>query len=471
MTTHKSEHLKARKVWTSNLFDSVSLRMNKKGGRPAQIRFLSRRSCAANSPRTSNWWLATTLAAGTALGTISWPSPGASQTPPPPQGLIALYQYPGCAPSPGIHLPPCPSGALLENAAKNPAIAGLMIRVDWLDMYRPQWSGLIDWSITDAVFAQAAEYGKFVVLSFVPGFGSPNAVLMNPKVEKDMFCIPYGFVPFGAKAGQLSTLPMPWDATYQALWSNFLQQVSLRYASNPQFKMIAAAGPTSISEEMSLPGAEVPDKCTKPQIDADRTTWEKHFYTPDIYINSWDQVFGKYASFFPGQFVSLALYPGLPLAHSKSVPYPKTDTPSMVIGKGTANLPLTFAVEANGLTPDSPDSPTGSSYDLVVKSHLSKLVTGFEFATSALVRPEQQGDAADPTNALCLSLQTGLNAGVDYLEIYEDDAASLDPSVQALLQTAANQLLSPSGTSRTPLPCHIPRIPPPPCGPTLNTCQ
>jgi hypothetical protein len=210
MTTHKSEHSKARRVWTSNLFDSVSLRMNKKGERPmTHIRFLSRRSCAANSPRTSNRWLATALAAGTALGTISWPSPGAAQTP--PQGLIALYQYPGCDNN-GLSFggPPCPSGALYENAAKNPAIAGLMIRVDWRDMYRPAWSGLIDWSITDAVFAQAAKYGKFVVLSFVPGFATPQWALDQiPATGQAQFCIQYGSVPFVAKAGQSSTLPIP----------------------------------------------------------------------------------------------------------------------------------------------------------------------------------------------------------------------------------------------------------------------
>ena len=471
MTTHKSEHPKARKVSTSNLFDSVSRRMNKKGGRPvAQIRLLSRRSCAANSPRTSNWWLPTVLAAGMALGTVSWPSPGAAQTP--PQGLIALYQYPGCDNN-GLSFggPPCPSGALYENAAKNPAIAGLMIRVDWRDMYRPAWSGLIDWSITDAVFAQAAKYGKFVVLSFVPGFATPQWALDQiPVTGQDQFCIQYGSVPFVAKAGQLSTLPMPWDTTYQTLWSNFLQQVSLRYASNPQFKMIAAAGPTSISEEMSLPGAGTPGECAA-QIDAERTRWKtKHFYTPEMYVASWNSVFSTYASFFSGQFASLALYPGLPIA-SKLVLHPITDTPSMVIGAGAATPSLMFAVEANGLTPESPGS---LPYDLVKSSvgklsKVGKLATGFEFATSALLNPEKQGDAADPTNALCLSLQTGLNAGVDYLEIYEEDAKTLDPSVQALLQTAANHLLSPPGTSRTPLPCHIPRILP--CGPTPNTCQ
>ncbi len=291
-------------------------------------------------------------------------------------------------------------------------------------------------------------------VSFVPGFATPQWALDEITLQAN-FCIEYGFVPFVAKAGDSSALPMPWDTTYQALWSNFLQQVSLRYASNPQFNMIAAAGPTSISEEMSLPGAGVPDNCTA----ANQTTWEAQMpkYSPEKYVASWNSVFSTYASFFPGQFVSLAVYPGLvyPGLASKYAPYPKTDTPRLVIGAGTATPSLMLAVEANGLTPASPGSLT---YDLVKSSigktsTVGKLATGFEFATSALLNPAKQGDAEDPTNSLCLSLQTGLNAGVDYLEIYEEDAVNPDPSVQALLQTAANQLLSPPGTSRSPLPC------------------
>jgi hypothetical protein len=429
----------------------------------ARIRFLSRRSYATHSPRTWKRWLATVLAAGMALGAASCPGaraantsgPGPIEFPKPPRGLIALLQYPGCSPSvASVSVADCPTGALLDQAASNPAIAGLMIRVDWADMYVPSWSGMIDWSITDAVFAQAAKYNKFVVLSFVPGFGSPTSVLTNPMVETDSFCIQYGLVPFVAKAGDLSTLPMPWDPTYQSLWFNFLQQVSLRYASNPLygpiFKMITAAGPTSISEEMSLPGAGGPGQCTA-QIATDLAKWKKHKYTPTKYYDAWGSVFTELELLFRGVFVSLAVYPGLPIgATSNDDPSQATATPKNVATTGTTLHPLNFAVEANGLTPNSPGHP---NYDLVT-SYVGKLVTGFEFATSALNSPEKQGDATNPVRALCLSLQTGLDAQVDYLEIYQADAASSNPVVQTLLQTAADQLLSPPGTLRTPLPCN-----------------
>jgi len=375
------------------------------------FRFFSRRCCVANNYRTSKRWLATALAAGMTLGAASLSSskaantggPGPIQFPTPPRGLIALLQYPGCSPSvASVSVADCPTGALRDQAASNPAIAGLMIRVDWADMYVPSWnvpspSGMIDWSITDAVFAQAAKYGKFVVLSFVPGFGSPKSVLMNPMIETDSFCIQYGFVPFGAKAGHFSTLPMPWDPTYQSLWFSFLQQVSLRYASNPLygpiFKMITAAGPTSISEEMSLPGAGGRGQCTAAQIGKELAKWEKHKYTPTKYYDAWGSVFTEFELLFRGVFVSLAVYPGLPIgATSMSDPSQVTATPKNVVTTGTTLHPLNFAVEANGLTPSSPGHP---NYDLVT-SYVGHLVTGFEFATSALNDPEKQGDATNP---------------------------------------------------------------------------
>ncbi|MGO9994021.1 MAG: hypothetical protein ACLPTF_16100 [Steroidobacteraceae bacterium] len=327
-----------------------------------------------------------------------------------------------------------------------------MIRIDWLDMYEPQAFSNIDWSMTDTVFAEAVANDKFVVLSFVPGFGSPGWVLEDPSVTTDMFCIPYGFVPYGNKAGELSALPMPWDMYYESQWISFLQQVSSRYAGKMQFEMIAAAGPTSISEEMSLPGAESkPGKCTKKQIDADRNKWKADGYTPEKYADAWGNIFNNYAALFPGQFVSLALFDGLPIKHSKAVPYPKTDTPAMVLLAGADTPSLNFAVEGNGLTPKSTSS---LAYNMVRTMVGTRIATGFELATSAYMNPTKQGDPSNWVNALCLSLHAGLDLGVDYLEIYEKDVEESwgDATASAVLASAANQLTVPGAPALTCLP-------------------
>ena len=94
---------------------------------------------------------------------------------------------------------------------------------------------------------------------------------------------------------------MPWDRVYLDRWFAFLKQLSDRYGRSPAFRLIAAAGPTSVSAEMTLP--------IKPP---DVEKWLKDSYTPRKYLEAWEKVFQVYADYFPNQCVSL-LAPGLPL--------------------------------------------------------------------------------------------------------------------------------------------------------------
>src|SRR5208337_4174287 len=118
----------------------------------AHIPFFRRGNFAAKTPRTSRQWLTAALAAGLALGADLALGAGSCvlsfcpHAPSPPKGLIALYQYPGCPPTPYYEPPPvCPSGHFPGQVLKNASIAGLMIRIDWLDMYEPQAFSNIDW--------------------------------------------------------------------------------------------------------------------------------------------------------------------------------------------------------------------------------------------------------------------------------------------------------------------------------------
>ena len=87
---------------------------------------------------------------------------------------------------------------------------------------------------------------KWVQLAIFPGFFSPAWALEGAKT--DLFAIPYG-----PDHGTVAKLPMPWDRVYLDRWFAFVKQLSERYGKSPAFRMIAAAGPTSVSEEMTLP--------------------------------------------------------------------------------------------------------------------------------------------------------------------------------------------------------------------------
>ena len=92
-------------------------------------------------------------------------------------------------------------------------------------------------------------------------------------------------------------LPLPWNPTYLKDWTDFLGLVSRQYEGNPKysaFQMIAAAGPTSVSDEFTEPHPIPPN------------TWTGYGYTQQLYECAWKQMFQTYSTDFPHQYVSLS---------------------------------------------------------------------------------------------------------------------------------------------------------------------
>ena len=212
--------------------------------------------------------------------------------------------------------------------------------------------------------------------------------------------------------------------------------MSARYQNRPSFIKIAADGPTSLSGEMTLPNAP-----------ADLCNWVAQGYTSDRIINAWKQVFANYAQIFPRQYFSLALFPPLPIVsttrcengnptgidHAESA-----RVSAIIIALGADNYPGRFVVQENGLTAASTDASLGA-YN-VVKSYSDKVVTGFQLSTSAMINPVYMGDP-DGATALRKSLQRGVDANAQFLEVYEPDV--LNPAAQNVLAGIASALASP----------------------------
>jgi hypothetical protein len=169
-------------------------------------------------------------------------------------------------------------------ALNNPFISGVALQIHWGDIEPVQ--GTPNWSKLDELFSAADSSKKWVHLLIFPGFFAPAWALEGVKTEQ--FAIQYG-----PGAGTVLRLPMPWDDVYLNRWFAFLKQLSDRYGKSPAPRLIGAAGPTSVSVEMSLP--QNPKK------------WQDNFYTPRKYIEAYQRVFRVYAADFPRQYISLAL--------------------------------------------------------------------------------------------------------------------------------------------------------------------
>ena len=213
-----------------------------------------------------------------------------------PSGVIAVQQW--------LYNQPNQPSAFRAEVYQDPSISGLLFRANWSSVEPSE--GEFQWQIIDDVFAAASASGKYVILSFVPGFATPAWAL--PGVQTATFDWQYG--PKG-EAGQTGTLPMPWDTTYLSRWFTFLQAVAARYGSNPQFRMVALAGPTSVSDETSLPNQ--PQDPGLPNSGSDVSQWISLGYTPARYEAAWKSVFQEYAQLFPGQYISLSTARTLPI--------------------------------------------------------------------------------------------------------------------------------------------------------------
>ncbi len=306
--------------------------------------------------------------------------------------------------------------ALKEQALNNPFISGVGFQIHWSDIELVE--GKPDWSKLDELFAAAEKSKKWVQLCIYPGFFSPAWALEGAKTEK--FPVQYG-----PEKGTVLSLPMPWARAYLNHWFAFLKQLSERYGQSPAFRMIAAAGPTSVSTEMTLP--------------RDPKKWQNNSYSPSKYIEAYQKVFQVYAADFPNQYVSLSVGNGLNINdRGKIAPSEGMRTRQTIIDQAMGLLGRRFVLENDNLHAGSNNQRDPTSF---VMSYSGRVITGLEMRSSAERGSTGQGAPGNPPLALRRSIDKGMQpnkAGqhVNYLEIYEPDV--LADEMQPVLRYGAS---------------------------------
>jgi len=306
-------------------------------------------------------------------------------------------------------------------ALNNPSISGVALQIRWRDLEPVE--GNPDWSKLDQLFAAAEASRKWVQLLIFPGFFSPPWALEGVKTE--MFPLQYG-----PGKGTLEKLPMPWDDVYLGRWFAFVKQLSQRYGNSPAFRVIAAAGPTSVSAEFTLPG--------KPE---DIPIWLSAGYTPRKYVAAWQETFQVYAADFPNQYISLSMGFGLNIDdRGKRDPSERKRTRQEIIDQAAGLLGRRFVLQLSNLDgfPSAGPGPRGVDF---VQGYNGRVVTGFQLRTSCERHSGDMGAEGDPALALKKSIDIGMQpnaAGVraNYVEIYEPDVVADD--LQPVLRDGAS---------------------------------
>jgi hypothetical protein len=308
-------------------------------------------------------------------------------------------------------------------ALHNPFISGVALQIHWSDIEPVQ--GKPDWSKLDQLFATADSSRKWVQLLIFPGFFSPAWALEG--VQTEQFALQYG-----PGNGTVAPLPMPWDKVYLTRWFAFLKQLSDRYGTSPAFRVVAAAGPTSVSAEATLPSS--PEDIGK---------WQKNSYRPSRYIGAWQTVFQVYADDFPNQFVSLSQGNGLHInENGRSDPRERVRTTQAIVDVAMHLLGRRFVLQSSDVhAGPGPHVPNSQKEDEFVIGYIGRTITGFQLRTSAERGSGVMGAEGDPPLALKRSLDyamqpNGAGQHVNYVEIYEPDVVA--DELQSVLRDAAS---------------------------------
>jgi hypothetical protein len=249
--------------------------------------------------------------------------------------------------------------------------------------------------------------GKFIDLTIVPGFESPRWALHGVPTVTSRYAYS-GLVP-------ARRLPKPWNKTYLNRWFAFLAAVAGRYGDNSEFRMIEAAGPTSVSTEMTLPAwpsgdSGLPETLNGVALDeSDLTMWSAWDYSEPELIGAWDRVFATYHRLFPNQYIGLALSP---IGPAPSLP---AETMLDTIAAGKEFDPGRLIVQEDGL--DGAGDESSPPYNLV-RANCGAAVTGYQ--------TKVPGNVLNFTE----SIQQAIDSGVNFLEVYEKDVLP-HPSVLA----------------------------------------
>lgn len=328
--------------------------------------------------------------------------------------------------------PPVPTGLIttqIYSAGKTPFqksvfgragrfTTGVDLLIQWCNL-EPR-KDVFDWKPLDHVFKQAAPRkgdpkGKFIDLTIIPGFETPSWALRGVPTVTSSFA--YGGV-VTARA-----LPQPWNTRYLSRWLAFMAAIAGRYGDNPEFRMVEAAGPTSVSTEMTLPNWTSGDTGLPATLHgvalngSDVAMWTAWHYSEPKLIRAWSRVFAAYHKIFLNQYIGLALFPGLTFgADGTTDSGLGTQTQLDAVAAGKHSDPGRFIVQEDGL--GGGGSGSGSSFN-IVRANCGRAVTGYQTPVP--------GNVVDLGNAV----QQAIDSNVEFMEVYQtdvvDDRTTLPP--------------------------------------------
>jgi len=362
----------------------------------------------------------------------------------------------------------------------NPAISGLFLYYDWATLEPKE--GQFDFSLLEEAFKISDSKHKTIQLGLLPGFSSPGWLLDElpscdgwlgsggrtgpapPQCGKATFGYPEGV----ARKGELHELPLPWNPVYKRSWHAFLLEFAKRFGQREAFVSIAVAGPTSQSEEITMPhnGPGETEKWAR--------LLEAFYHDPSYhrsnkaFVEEWKAAIDDYAGIFNNITLALTLAAGLPFNPTRPG---AREASTLEIMNYFASKPLgpnAKATQNNGVMAAHPLTMRPVKAMSADTRRNPRVLAGGEFSTGFSRRPALEGcPSEDKSSLTCQSItpEQALDnvlgvffagtpyghfygtqdgpARVQYLQIYQDDIlyANSHPPVQAKLLEVSKRFL------------------------------
>jgi PKD repeat protein len=327
----------------------------------------------------------------------------------------------------GLYAVTIPNDDTPSDLLANPNIGGIAMRATW-DFIEPS-PGVYNWSYLDGVINGAAAAGKKVSMAIEAGIYTPAWVYADGAQS-------FNFVSDSSPGTQ--TIPIPWDSVFLTQWTNLIQQLGARYASNPALAQVKITGVAETTEETGLPfstGVSASGGGQTWKTTNDVANWVAVGYTRTKVENAWQTCADAWSQAFSNQQIAAVLvsnhFP--PIDDNGNVfSNPQGADTEMVddlISLGITSYGARFAVQNNGLSDFWIMSQTVALADQVT--------TGYQTlggVSGSHPYRMNGGQAIAITTELKNALDTGINAHARYIEVWAEDATN--PALQGVLAAA-----------------------------------
>lgn len=290
-----------------------------------------------------------------------------------------------------------------EAILKNPAIRGVVLRMRWQDIEPTE--GTYRWNYFDEQIKRAGQWGKAVSLR-VPSGGrnTPEWVMKLPDVETFRFIDrnPY----HKETGGQELSIPVFWNPVFLEKKKQFITAWGARYGTNPQVGTVDMACANAITNDWNVP-AHPPDV----------QAWRALGYRPEKLIAACKELLDATMAAFPGKVVILSI-------GTVKFDRPQTRVAHTILDYAYASYPGRFMAIRSNLSAKTPDPAQGALRGISKLLFERRPYTGAQMLLGASRDRHFRmngGTPADRKEIFRRAMHIGLNYGVSFLEVYQED--------------------------------------------------